>query len=173
MMPPRESQELDAVTCQREEAVNLFIDGQMAFAEQSRLFAHMAECEDCRRTMGAMMEFRRMSRQESLLVPPALDETILTRLELARQRTNFRDRYWDRRPLWNARATLSLRTGAMLAVLLFGAGFLFPHETGPTDVEVPSVQVVEVPSEARVVNVLYVFYPGLTIEASRSEEPHH
>jgi len=72
-------------TCTHEEALNLFLDGELFSCDQADLFAHMAACETCREGMNAVMEFRRMSRQEVLHVPPIADEAVLARLELSRQ----------------------------------------------------------------------------------------
>ena len=169
--------EFDAVQCseEREEALNLYMDGELPFEEQPLLFAHLALCDQCRSVLGMMMEFRRMSRQESFAVPPAVDEAIFERLQEIKTRPNRRDRYWDRRPLWQVRASVSLRAAALAAVLLFGAGLMFPQDAGlpmaapAVTVEAEQVQMmstIRIPQE-----VLYVFYPGLTVEAPKLSEP--
>lgn len=168
--------EPEAAQCSEamEEALNLYMDGELPFEEQPLLFVHLAHCGQCRRIMGAMMEFRRMSRQEAIPVPPAVDDAIFERLNQAKKRSKRRDRYWDRRPLWQFRGSVSLRAAALAAVMLFGAGLMFPQDAGmPLTAEVVSaeeehvqpIEMIRTPAD-----VLYVFYPGLTVEASREVE---
>ena len=95
-----ETPKLEAATCSHamEEALNLYMDGELPFAEQPVLFAHLATCDPCRRMLGAMMEFRRMSRQEVCPVPPAVDEAFFRRLDeinafRALFRQNFKPRH--------------------------------------------------------------------------------
>ena len=115
-----------------------------------------------------------MSRQESFPVPPSVDDAIFERLNQVKKRSKRIDRYWDRRPLWQVRASVSLRAAALAAVLLFGAGLMFPQDAGlPIAANVIEVEQeqVELPSEIAIQQqVLYVFYPGLTVEASKIVE---
>jgi anti-sigma factor RsiW len=166
----------EAALCndEREEALNLYLDGELPFAEQPLLFAHLAVCDQCRRMMEAMMTFRRMSRQEAFPVPPAVDEAILGRLQQVKKRPTRIDRYWDRRPLWQIRATMSLRAAALAAMLLFGAGLMFPQDVGfpmTSQAVVVEQEQVEPANTVRIHDVLYVFYPGLTVEAPKFIEP--
>ena len=175
MKPLFELPEPEAATCSEamEEALNLYMDGELPFGEQPLLFAHLATCDRCRRIMSSMLEFRRMSRQEVMPVPPAVDEAIFERLNEVKERSSRIDRYWDRRPLWQKRATVSLRAAALAAVLLFSAGLMFPQDAG-TPITVTAVvteeEHVEQGSTVRFQNV-YVFYPGLTVEAPKFVEP--
>ncbi len=163
-----ETPKLEAATCSHamEEALNLYMDGELPFAEQPVLFAHLATCDPCRRMLGAMMEFRRMSRQEVCPVPPAFDEAFFRRLDEIRGRSHRVDRYKDRRPLWQTRAPVSLRVATMAAVLLFCAGFFFPQTAGEPlvakRVELHEERVVPV-----VIEPVYVITPGVTVEAPK------
>lgn len=157
-----------------EEALHLYLDGELPFEEQPLLFAHLAECDQCRHLMGSMMTFRRMSRQEAFPVPPAVDEAFFQRLNLVKSRSKRVDRYMDRRPLWQVRAPISLRAAAMAAVVVFVAGLMFPHDIGDRIVsttvqgeeeQVEYINVIRIPPEA-----VYVFYPGLTVEAPKIVE---
>jgi len=157
-----------------EEALNLFLDGELPNEDQPLLFAHLATCDRCRRLMGAMMEFRRMSRQEATPVPPAFDEAFLHRLNQIQNRSRRVDRYMDRRPLWQVRASVSLRVATMAAVFLFVAGLLFPQDIGEPltrssvvgqEEQVEFFETIRFPREA-----VYVFYPGLTVEAPKIVE---
>jgi anti-sigma factor RsiW len=175
MNEPRHVPRLPATPCRGdvEEALNLYLDGELSFAAQPALFQHLASCEACRRTMAAMLEFRRMSRQESIAVPAAADEAIFQQLERVKRRDERIDRAADRRPLWQARMPISLRAATTMALLLFLAGLFFPQAAGEP-LPRPRVESVEERVEfAPAVRgeAVYVFYPGLTIEASRLHDP--
>jgi anti-sigma factor RsiW len=155
-----------------EETLNHYLDGELTFDQQPVLFAHLAACDPCRRTLAATMDFRRMSRQEVVSVPGAVDDTFFQRLDQLKHRTDRLNRSADRRPLWNSRTPISLRAASALALVLFLAGFFFPQHISDS-LEVPlgvegvgeRVELPPVPpfrSEA-----VYVFYPGLTVEAQR------
>ena len=161
-----ETPELEAATCNQamEEALNLYMDGELPFAEQPVLFAHLATCDQCRHMLGAMMEFRRMSRQEVCLVPPAVDEAFFRRLDEINGRSHRVDRYEDRRPIWQTRAPVSLRVVAMGAVLLFCAGLFFPQTAGDP-LSAIRVEVQEEHVEPVVIEPVYVITPGVTVEA--------
>lgn len=166
-----ETPEREAALCGQamEEALNLFIDGELPFDEQPGLFTHLATCDQCRRTLSAMMEFRRMSRQEVTLVPPAVDEAFFHRLDEIKARSHRVDRYQDRRPLWQTRTPVSLRVATMAAVLLFGAGLFFPQTAGEPFATAP-IEVQEEHVEFIPLVPVYVFYPGVTIEAPKIVE---
>lgn len=171
-----ERPEPEAATCSEamEEALNLYMDGELPFAEQPLLFTHLAACDRCRCIMGAMLEFRRMSRQEVLSVPSVVDEAIFERLNQVKKRSNRIDRYRDRRPLWQIRASMSLRAAALAAVMLFGAGLMFPQDIGsPLAVKavVAQEEPVEEHSPILFPQVIYGYHPGLTVEAPRFDEP--
>ena len=155
-----------------QEALHLYLDGDLPVAEQPRLFCHLADCETCRRLMDAVMEFRRMSRRDVCEVPPEVDHAIFGELNKSATRDNRRDRYWDRRPLWQSRRTVSLRTGTLCAVLLFGAGLLFPHDTAvlPDATVVTETAEDLQPTAVYVNNVLYFMAPDLFIEASQADD---
>ncbi len=154
-----------------EEALNLYLDGELATDAQPPLFVHLAGCDACRHTMSAVLAFRRMSRQESIRVPAAADDAFFHRLDRVKRRGERMDRAAQRRPLWQARAPVSLRAATAMALLLFLAGLFLPQPAGPS----PSrarVQAVEerfmlAPAPPVRGEAVYVFYPGLTIEAQR------
>ena len=168
--PPRVCSQADT----SDEALNLFVDGELASEAQPALFAHLAECAGCRQTLEAVMHFRRMSRQETLDVPPAADDAFFKRLDAVKKSERRPNRAADRRPLWQARAPLSVRAVAMTAVLFFLTGLLVPVPTGDA-LPLPPVYIEahqEGVDEARPVRreAVYVFYPGLTVEASQGDE---
>ena len=156
--------------CKHEESVHLFLDGELALGAQPDLFSHLAACWACRAVMNAMMEFRRMSRQEVIHVPPAADEAVLARLEQSKRRRFQRDRFFERRPLWQARATLSLRMCAALAMLFFVFGVKVAHDTGVSRSMKP---LMEQQDEQRLKGPRLGFHyvlPLLLVEATRIPE---
>ena len=157
---------------QLEEALNLYLDGDLSFEEQPVLFAHLAACDPCRRTLAATMDFRRMSRQEVVSVPAAVDDAFFQRLDQLKHRTDRLDRFADRSPLWNSRTPVSLRTATAAALVLFLVGFFFPQQVSDSVDKPISVEGVEERVEFTPVSrdrseAVYVFYPGLTVEAPR------
>jgi anti-sigma factor RsiW len=160
-----------------EDALNLYVDGELAFEEQSDLFARLATDEAARRQLDAVMRFRRMSRLESISVPQAVDDAFFGRLARHRRVSGRFDRAQDRRPLWQARAPISVRLAMVAAMVVFLAGVLLPRNVSrPTldgavfgedeVIQFADLDLFEHRSDA----VLYVFYPGLTIEATEAEE---
>lgn len=152
-----------------EEALNLFMDGELPYAEQPVLFSHLATCDRCRHVLSAQMEFRRINRQESYPVPPAVDEAFFHRLDEIKSRSRRVNRYMDRRPLWQNRAPVSLRVATMAALVLFCAGLFFPQAAGqPFAVE--PVEVKEERVEFYPLVPVYVITPGVTVEAPKFVE---
>ena len=159
------------------EALNAFIDGELALDEQPAVFTHLADCEHCRQQLEGVMKFRRMSREESLIVPPAVDAALFKRIQKHRTMMTRIDRAEDRRPLWNVRASVSLRATLITAMLLFLTGLLVPplnnqseyarqgYVTGADElIEFANLELIEGNT-----STLYVFFPGLTIEAEGIE----
>lgn len=155
-----------------EEAVNLYVDGELPLEHHADLFAHLAQCEACRRTLDSVIKFRRYGRDELLTVPPALDEAFLGRLASVKSRHEQVDRAEDRGPLWTMRRPVSLGSGALAAILVFVAGLLLSSEETvlPTGLVVGEQERLEFADTTPAIerpNTLYVFYPGLTIEAPK------
>ena len=154
-----------------EEALNLYLDGELPLGDEAALFRHLAACTACRRVLGALIEFRRMSRQEALAVPAAVDDAFFGKLDHLRHRTTLSDRSAQRRPLWQLHTRISLRVAAAVAGVLFFAGFLIPRDLG-TLPPMPRVEGLDERVELPPVfqpagEAVYVFYPGLTVEAAR------
>lgn len=161
------------VACTHEEALNRYVDGELAFETQPALFSHLASCSTCRRTLEAVLVFRRLSRQEPLVVPPAADDSFFKRLDQIKRRGERVDRQAARRPMWQWRTPVSLGLAAVVAVLVFVAG-MFASGSNAAVAESPLV----VGAEERVLfneptrpEAVYVFYPGLTVEATKLVEP--
>ena len=157
-----------------EEALNCYVDGELAFQRQAALFAHLSRCEHCRRTLDALMHFRRIGRQEHLDVPPAADDAFFKRLARHKATSARVDRVADRRPLWQRRTPVSLGAAVAVAVLLFVTGVLVPVQEVVYRVQ-PIIEGqqerVEFAEPVRYRHeMVYVFYPGLTVEAVKAEE---
>ncbi len=158
------------------EALNLFIDGELGLDEQAALFAHMADCVACRRDLEHFMRFRRMSRAEHLAVPPAFDDSFFKRLDALRVTTHRVDRAGDRRSLWQHKTPISFRAVVIAASLVFLSGLLFPAnppektpagEVSGVDETIEFVDMAPAPASTA---TLYVFYPGLTVEAAQYDD---
>ncbi len=160
------------------EALHAFLDGELSVADQSDLFGHLAVCSDCRQELEGVMKFRRMSRSENLTVPPALDAAMFKRLQKHKTMMTRIDRADDRRPLWNAKTVISLRTTVVTAMFLFLAGLFVPADTFeeyPSQTPVYQVEGLVTGSDELIqfsdmdvlpgTNYVYVFYPGIDVEA--------
>ncbi len=160
------------------EALHAFLDGELSVTDQSDLFGHLAVCSDCRQELEGVMKFRRMSRSENLTVPPALDAAMFKRLQKHKTMMTRIDRADDRRPLWNAKTAISLRTTVVTAMFLFLAGLFVPADTFeeyPSQTPVYQVEGLVTGSDELIqfsdmdvlpgTNYVYVFYPGIDVEA--------
>ena len=150
-----------------EEMIHLYADGELPFEQHSSLFAHLAQSEDARRLLESVMQFRRLSRQETFTVTPAMDAAFMHRLAQQRRVVSRVQRPPVRRTLWQRRARISLRTAALVGVGLLLVGFFGAR---PRIVQAPavanaSVQRVEEPPV--VMSAQYVFSPGVVVEAER------
>jgi anti-sigma factor RsiW len=146
-----------------EEQVHAFLDGELGVHLQSEVFAHLASCARCRATVNDVLRFRQLSRQEYLPVPPAVDEEFYRRLEQHKVQNERWDRAADRRPLWHRSRVISLRTAVVAAGVLLGIGFLAPSVPKQAQSFIVRGETEQV--EFR--DVIYVIYPGLTVEAAK------
>ncbi|MDA0378554.1 MAG: hypothetical protein O2899_03590, partial [Bacteroidetes bacterium] len=79
-----------------EEELNLFLDGELPLERQGALYAHLAERVEAQSFMDQVLLFRRMSRQEYLDVPPAVDESFFVRLDALKSSGERVDRFLER-----------------------------------------------------------------------------
>ena len=156
------------------EILHQYLDGELSLDVQSSLFEHMADCENCRRMMESVLAFRRMSRQEFLAYPPAADEVFFKRLAKLKKQSDQVDREGDRKPLWNAKRSISLRSSLALASIVFLIGLFVPmpsrtdYVTALIRLEVERVQFE--PSESIVIEShIYHWVDGITVEAVRTD----
>ena len=156
------------------DVLHRYLDGELSLDVQLELFEHMADCEGCRRMMESVLAFRRMSRQEYLAYPPAADDVFFERLALLKTRTEQVDREEDRKPLWNSRRSISLRSALALASIVFLIGLLVPmpartdYATALIQFEVERVQFE--PTDSVVIeSPIYHWVDGITVEATRAD----
>jgi anti-sigma factor RsiW len=185
----RHEHQVRQTPCSQEGRANAFLDGELPRREYAAFFAHVASCAACREVLEVGLAFRRMLRHERLAVPPAMDEHFLGRLSEQQERNAQVNRRADRYPLWHARRPVSAGVALTAAVVIFIAGFLSsgsptpqPTEATPVTVEGfeeriafrqfdatrPPSQPAASPSAAQ---PIYVYYPGITVEASRLTDP--
>ncbi len=158
-------------------ALNMFLDGELAVEDQPALFLHLSTCERCRLELEGVMRFRRLSRLEHLNAPPMLDAALFKRLQKHRVIMTRIDRARDRRPLWNIRTAVSLRATILTVLLVFLSGLFYPNSerseyavegyvTGADE----RIEFIDLDMSRWNTRTLYVFYPGLTVEASSDED---
>lgn len=152
-----------------EDSVNAYVDGDLASTNHALLFLHLSECEHCRHVLESVLAFRRLSRAENIQVPPIVDAALMARLDVLRRRAEEPE---PSRSLWEAPMHVGLgkALAAAVGVLLLGAGI---ERMAATDPPPPPVSIIEERVEAYArdafwrVEPVYVFYPGLTIEAEK------
>lgn len=161
--------------CRHEEALHAYIDGELADTVQPELFAHLAQCAACRRQLDGVMAFRRMSRLEPLAVPAAADDAFLKRLAAHRQARSRTDRQAVRQPLWQVNTLVSVRVAVTVALVVFLTGMLLPGATVRSEPAASVTGEEEIvlftgeAGDAAATEAVYVFYPGLTVEARKAD----
>jgi anti-sigma factor RsiW len=152
-----------------EEELNLFLDGELPLERQGELYAHLSRNIEARSFMDQVLLFRRMSRQEYLEVPPAVDESFFAKLDALKSSGERVDRFLEREPLWNSRKPVSLRAAIAAVVAVFMVGWLLPlaGDEGQTSFIAQEEERVlfDMPQTRVMQSYIYVFEPGLTIEA--------
>lgn len=147
-----------------EEAVNRFLDGDLPSDDQPGVFAHLARCSECRRMVDGVLRFRSMSRRERIRVPPAVDEAFFQKLEKHQRQNHVR--HAPRRFPRHKRRLVSLRSAVVAAIVLLSLGLLVPLGSQKESIRY-NVRGVTEKVEFR--DVIYVIYPGVTVEAAKVE----
>lgn len=152
-----------------EEHLNLFLDGELPLDQQEDLYAHLARDRNARSFMDHVMLFRRMSRQEYIEVPPAADDAFFRRLDALKRSGERVDRFVEREPLWNTRRPVSLKTAVAAVVAVFMIGWFLPAMSDSTETAFLAQEeervAFDIPQTRVMQSYIYVFEPGLTIEA--------
>lgn len=158
------------ITHNAEEELNLFLDGELPLERQSDLYAHLAETPESRSFMDMVMLFRRMSRQEFIELPPAADERFFERLAEVKASNERFDRVEDRKPLWNTRKPVSVRTAIAAVVVVFTVGLMLPYSADNETIFIAQEEervYFDMPQTRVMQSYIYVYEPGLTIEAEQ------
>ena len=156
-----------------EEDLNLYLDGELLLSKQAALFEHLAHDHQLRGQMEAVMLFRRMSRMEYISLPPSADDRFFRRLSDLKEIGEKVNRAEDRQPLWRARSSVSVRSALAAITAVFVIGLLLPmsgnSSTGFIAQEEEQV-AFDSPNTRVLQSYIYVFEPGLTIEAELQDE---
>ncbi len=174
---PEESVRSGCGVMEMEEAVNRYVDGELPVAEQAALFAHLSTCASCRSLMESVLQFRRMSRLERIAVPPAAGGAFLQRLAAHKAR-----RPLDDRPVRRASRRPQRAAGVAAVGVLLLAGLWLANQSAPPlapllvtseteRVEMAPQHPAASADSPPARKALYVFYPGLLVEAEREAEP--
>lgn len=149
-----------------DEMIHLYADGELPFGQQGALFAHLAADEDARHLLESVMQFRRMSRQETFPVTPAMDAAFMQRLSEHRRGPRRPRQAPATTPLWQKRARISLRSATLLAIVILLLGVWGAQDR--SDAPARAAQVLPaVEEEPVVMSAQYVFTPGVVVEAER------
>lgn len=159
-----------------DEKLNLFVDGELPIVDQAAMFKHLAECERCRHYFDGLLTLRRMMSEEVIKVAPAQDEAFLRRLAKYRSAVQPSKKRVERRRQIRRMTPVAGRAAVGAAVVLLVLTSLMPSPQ--TDVvlsehvfgeeELVNFGATTAPNRDR--GAVYVFYPGLTIEAENEVE---
>lgn len=154
--------------------LQLYLDGELPYSRQAPLFSALSADESLRKQMEAVMMFRRLSRQENIVLPPAADDRFFKRLADAKVSFDKTTRSADRQPLWRATRPVSIRSALAAVTAVFVIGLMLPlSQSGHTAFIAQEEEQVsfDVPQTQIMQSYIYVFEPGLTIEADQMEAP--
>lgn len=127
-----------------EELISASLTGDLSAAERQRLDAHLDACAECRATLAAFGDQRRiMAGLRHVGAPRDLAARVRTGIEGGR----FADRPWWRRPaivFAGVGGGLAAATGALLAFVIMNAGFSGPQ----TGASTPTLSAAALPTGA-------------------------
>ena len=155
-----------------EQDLQLYLDGELPYARQALLFRELSSDESLRKQLEAVMTFRRLSRQENIALPPSADDRFFKRLAEVKTSLNQNNRSSDRQPLWRATRPVSVGSALAAVAAVFFIGLMLPlsrsgntafiaQEEEQVSFDAPQTQVMQ--------SYIYVFEPGLTIEADQTD----
>ena len=130
-----------------QQRISFYIDNALDDKEASKLFAHLAECSECRTYLKISMRVRTQIANEELAdVPQTLDRRVLA--SVARENASLEGRTWYS-PIWFTRISIPLPAAASIVFLLIVGSLLFYPLLTPEQqqrVEVPAELMSKVPS---------------------------
>ena len=153
------------------EDLNLYLDGELPLSKQAALFNHLSQDDELRAQMEAVMLFRRMSRMEFVALPPSADDRFFSRLTELKEVSDKVNRVEDRQPLWRSNRSVSFRSALVAITAVFIIGLSLPISGGGQSTAFLDQEEEQVAFDSPHTRVLqsyiYVFEPGLTIEADQ------
>src|SRR3990172_9359073 len=106
-----------------QEQVNMYVDGLLSDNASANLFAHLADCEECRSLLKVSMRVREHLTEQGLAnVPSSLDQRVLGST-LAGGRTTRRSTWYA--PVWFTRISVPLPAAASIVFLIIVGSLLF------------------------------------------------
>ncbi len=106
-----------------QEQVSLCVDGVLADKASANLFAHLAECEECRSLLRVSMSLREhMAEQELESTPLLLDRRILGSIPATEREKRSSPWY---APVWFTRISVPLPVAASIVFLIIVGSLLF------------------------------------------------
>jgi anti-sigma factor RsiW len=150
------------------EDLDLYLDGELPSFREADLFRHLSVCVECREHLNGVLAFRRVLRDEFVDVPPWADDRLLARIEEQRRVSERTSRLHARDSLWTARATVSVRSLVLaFGIFVVSLAVLASLKDGARGYVYFEQESVRFDEASRLGSEVYVFYPGLTIEAER------
>jgi anti-sigma factor RsiW len=132
---------------EHQQRISLYIDNELNDRDSSELFAHLAECGECRTHMKISMRVRsQIANEELAVVPQALDRRILA--SVVRENVALKRRTWYS-PVWFTRVSIPLPAAASIVFLIIVGSLLFYPLLTPEQqrrVEIPAELMSKVPS---------------------------
>jgi len=131
-----------------QEQVSLYIDGVLGDKASANLFAHLAECEECRSLLKVSIRLREhVAEQELETTPSSLDRRILGSISAVEREKKSSPWY---APVWFARISVPLPAAASIVFLIIVGSLLFsPLLSQPSsrEAEIPKPFVDKIPPE--------------------------
>ena len=131
-----------------QEQVSLYVDGVLGDKASASLFAHLADCEECRSLLKVSMRLREhVAEQELETTPSSLDQRILVSLP-ARRRTAKGPAWYA--PVWFTRISVPLPAAASIVFLIIVGSLLFSpllSQGQVKEAEIPKPFVDKIPQE--------------------------
>ncbi len=120
---------------EHQQHISLYIDNVLNDRESSQLFAHLVECNECRKYMQISMRVRSQIAGEELAdVPRTLDRRVLA--SVARRTAEVKPSSWYT-PVWFTRVSIPVPAAASILFLIIVGSLLFSPLLSPQ----PSQQV--------------------------------
>ena len=129
-----------------EELMSASLSGDLSDAERQQLDSHLDSCADCRSTLAAFADQRRIMAGLRHVAPP---RDLGARVRTGVEGRAFLDVPWWRRPVvifGGLGGGLAAVAGALLAIVLLNGAPEEPQVGGVTELPSPSVSVVDSPS---------------------------